>query len=331
MDRSLELSLSGTDAPGYDVVVIGEALIELSSDAPLTEAEHYRRSFSGDALNAAAAAAASGARTALLTRVSDDEFGTALCDYASALGIDVSQVLRTRASNGIYFTALDPLGERHFVYHRRGSAASTMQPGDLDEDLLGRSSVLLLSGVGCAISPSGEATSYHAAKIVRAAGGRVVYDPNFRRPLVEPAEARRHLRELSGLADVVTPSCPDDSLPLLGSDDPEGAARACRDHGARVGIATLGSRGVLVDDGLRAVAIPAAPAHTAVDATGCGDAFAGALAAGLAGGATAEEAARRGVALAARCVTGRGGTGYLHTGVTAPDDQRHDSTLRGQP
>lgn len=297
--------------PGYDVVVIGEALVELSSDVPLEAADLFRRSFSGDALNAAAAAAAAGSRVALLTRVGDDEFGDALCGYAAGLGIDVSHVVRTPEPNGMYFTALDPHGDRHFVYLRQGSAASTMQPSDLDDDLLAASAVLLVSGIGCAISESAEATVHHAAKTVHAAGGKVLYDPNFRGRLVDAEHARRQLHDLCELAYVVTPSCPHDTEPLLGTSDPESALRGCLDAGAEVGLVTLGARGVLLGDAEGTVAVPAAPAVGVVDATGCGDAFTGALAAGLAAEVDVEEAAKTGVRMASRCLGGRGGTGYL--------------------
>src|SRR5690606_36488813 len=56
-----------------DVVVLGEPLVEFSADRPLTEAEDFRLSFSGDALNVSVAAAASGAAVALVTRVGRDE------------------------------------------------------------------------------------------------------------------------------------------------------------------------------------------------------------------------------------------------------------------
>lgn len=303
---------------GYDVVVIGEALVELSSEVPLEAAELFRRSFSGDALNAAAAAAAAGARVALLTRVGDDEFGDALCAYASGLGIDVSHVVRTAEPNGVYFTALDPHGDRHFVYLRRGSAASTMQPSDLDDDLLAGSAVLLTSGIGCAISPTAEATVHHAAKTVHAAGGKVLYDPNFRQRLVDAEHAQRHLRDLCELAYVVTPSCPHDTEPLLGTGDPEAALRGCLDAGAAFGLVTLGERGVLLGDGERTVAVPAAPSDGTVDATGCGDAFTGALAASLAAGSDIEDAAKSGVRMASRCLGGRGGTGYLLADTSNP-------------
>lgn len=324
--------MTGATTRGFDVVVIGEPLLELSSDVPLEVADCFHSSFSGDALNEAAAAAAAGAHVALLTRVGDDEFGDALCAYATRLNIDVSQVVRTPEPNGVYFTALDPDGERHFVYLRRGSAASTMDPGDFDDDLLASSGVLLVSGIGCAISESAEATIQHAAKTVNAAGGKVVYDPNFRARLVDVGSARRHMQDLGEFAYIVTPSCPHDTEPLFGTSEAQSAIVSCHDAGAEFGLVTLGNRGVLLSDGEHSTVIPAEPAIDAVDATGCGDAFTGALAAGIAAGTSVEDATRSGVQMASRCLGGRGGTGYLLNAVdTPPSEQQQDSPREERP
>jgi 2-dehydro-3-deoxygluconokinase len=111
---------------GHDLVVVGEALVELSAPAPLTDAETFRLSFSGDALNAAAAAAAAGASVALLTRVGDDELGHRLLAFLAECGIDTSLARPVGRPNGAYLVGADPDGLRDFVYLRTASAASTL-------------------------------------------------------------------------------------------------------------------------------------------------------------------------------------------------------------
>ncbi len=67
-------------------------------------------------------------------------------------------------------------------------------------------------------------------------------------------------------------------------------------------VVTLGAEGALVVAEGRAEHVPA-PAVEAVDTTGAGDAFCGALAAALVEGADLVEAARHAVAFAAGSVT----------------------------
>ncbi|MGW0390583.1 carbohydrate kinase family protein [Streptomyces sp. NPDC003042] len=88
-------------APVYDVLVLGEVLVEIHADTALRTADDgtaARISYSGDALNAAAAAAAAGARTALLAVVGDDELSAPLLSRAADLGVDVSHVLLARVA-----------------------------------------------------------------------------------------------------------------------------------------------------------------------------------------------------------------------------------------
>lgn len=287
-----------------DVLVIGEVLVEVSSSVALEAGAPATLSFSGDALNAAAAAADAGASVALLTKVGDDELGAALLRHVERLGVDTSLIERMDAPNGVYFTVTDLEGARDFVYIRRGSAASTLAPTELPEHR-----VLLASGIAQAISDSAAAAVQHAAEETPL----LVYDPNFRPRLTSAEQARERLAQIAPYARVVTPSWPGDALGATPSE----TARTVLGLGAEAVAVTCGAGGVLVHEGGSSEHIPAAQADALVDATGAGDVFAGTLAASLARGATVLEAAKHGVAAAARSLAGQGGTGYLTQGEPA--------------
>jgi len=70
-------------------------------------------------------------------------------------------------------------------------------------------------------------------------------------------------------------------------------------------VVTLGSRGAVVADGAGVLHVPA-PAVEAVDTTGAGDAFVGAMAAWLARGLPLRQACELATHVAARAVTGPG-------------------------
>jgi 2-dehydro-3-deoxygluconokinase len=292
-------------APGADVAVIGEVLVEISADAPFHEGQLVRFGVSGDALTAAAAAAASGAHTVLITRVGDDELGEVVIGRAARLGIDTSGIRRVPGQQGVYFAVADPSGAGQFAYARRGSAASTMTPADLDRVPAPR--VLLASGIGCAISASAADTVRAGARLAR----EFVYDPNFRPRLTSAAAAARMLAELARAAAVVTPSAPGECRELLGDPDPSAAARALRRLGARAVAVTCGPEGVLLDHDERQELVPAVPAPTVIDQTGAGDVFAGTLAGRLALGDDLDRAVRLAAAAASLSLAGRGGTGLI--------------------
>jgi 2-dehydro-3-deoxygluconokinase len=291
--------------------VLGEVLVELSSTEPMAAGAPVRLGFSGDALNAAAAAAAAGARTVLVARVPDDELGDALVAHVAALGVDTGGVRRVPGQHGVYFSHADPGGRRQFVYVRRGSAGSGLAPADLDPDLLG-SAVVLAGGIAGAVSGATAGAVRRAAELA----GAFVYDPNFRPRLTTADAAAGLLRDVAPRAALVTPSWPDEAAALLGADagtDPEVAVARLRALGAAEVALTRGDAGVLLTrpDGL--LAVPAPPVERVVDQTGAGDSFVGTVVGRLAAGDDLETAVRLGVAAAALSVQGQGGTGFVPT------------------
>lgn len=294
-----------------EVLVIGEPLVELSAAGPLDCAESFTLSFSGDALNAAAASAAAGARTALLTRVGEDEVSRRLVRYMRSLSVDAEYVTGGSEPTGAYLVGADPAGTRDFVYLRAGSAATRLRPADLQAVPLSAIRVLLVSGITMAISASAADTVRTAARAVAKAGGKVIYDPNFRRRLTTASRARDALASVAPWCHLVLPSCPTDSQALLDTADPRETARRTLELGAANVCVTQGEHGVLFSDGHEMITVPAFPAPAIVDATGAGDAFAGTLAAAVAQGPLNEASVARAAEAAARALGGQGGTGHL--------------------
>lgn len=293
-----------------EVVVIGEPLVEFSAAEPLTSADTFRLSFSGDALNASVAAAATGVHVALVTRVGEDEFGERLVAFAASRGVDTRWMWRGPGPSGAYAVGADPVGDRAFAYMRRGSAASRLSPADVTAAPVATAGAVLLSGITAALSESCAAAVVAAAREAR---GAVVYDPNFRARLTTREAAREVLAKVAPHAAVVTPSCPADCEALLDTADPSEAAEACRTLGAAAAAVTQGPAGAFVAEGGDVHVVPAVPASVIVDATGAGDAFAGVLTARLARGLSLVDAVRGGAAAASLALAGQGGTGRVAT------------------
>ena len=293
----------------FDVVVVGEVLVELASDAPLADGVSLTLGVSGDVVNAAAAAAAAGARTALLARIADDELGDVIEERLHELGIDTSLVRRVAGQQGAYLVHADPLGGREFVYLRRGSAGSTLSPEDVAASGLESAGAVLTTGVTAALSESARAAVLEAAHRARA----LVYDPNHRPRLTTAAEAAGVLRAVAPRARVVTPAAPGETSLLLGTEDAHQAARILCGLGAEAAVVTRGADGVVVADADGVRDLPAVPAPRLVDQTGAGDSLAGTVAARLVLGDSLDDAVRLGTAVASLVLGGRGGTGHVPT------------------
>lgn len=294
----------------YDVIVMGEVLLEVSTETAFRHGTSAVLGYSGDALNAAAAAAAAGAHVGLLSRVGDDEVGEGVLERVAELGVDTGLIVRAPEHNGCYVMRADPSGARAFAYLRRGSAASGLSPDDVRRARIDRARYVLTSGITAALSD----TSREAVFAAKEHAGAFVYDPNFRPALVDAATAAETLRAVSPGAALITPSHPTETAALLDCDSPDAAARQLRGLGADAVAVTCGSAGVFVDGGDEPQRrLPVVPAPQVVDQTGAGDTFVGTVTARRALGDDLTTAVELGLAAASLAVGGRGGTGRIPT------------------
>jgi 2-dehydro-3-deoxygluconokinase len=308
----------------YDVVVLGEVLVELASDRAFEAGAEVTLGVSGDVVNAAAAAAAAGARTAVLARIADDELGDVIEQRLGELGVDLGLLQRVPGQQAAYFVHADPSGAREFVYLRRGSAGSTLSSDDVVAAGLESAGVVLASGITCALSDTARAAVVEGAR----RANRFVYDPNFRPRLTDAEAAADALRTLAPYAEVVTPAAPAETRALLGTDDALQAAVAVRSLGADAAAVTCGADGAVVVDDHGAWQVPAVPPTALVDQTGAGDSLAGTLAARLALGDSLLDAVRLGSASASLALGGRGGTGRV---ATLAECRRHLADAGADP
>jgi 2-dehydro-3-deoxygluconokinase len=291
----------------FDVVSIGEPLFEFNQTTPGDP--HWLQGFGGDSSNMIIAAARSGARTAYITRLGDDEFGRMFRALWQAEGVDTRGVATDQqAHTGVYFVSHGPQGHV-FSYLRAGSAASRMRPEDLPLDLARSARFVHASGISLAISAGAADAVLAAFEAARAAGAKVSLDSNLRLKLWPLARARATIGAAAALADYFFPSI-DDARVLSGRDDPDANLEWAHRLGAKEVFLKLGADGVIASDGTRRERI-AGHRVNAVDATGAGDCFCGAALARLAAGDSLVDAARYANAAAALATTGFGAVAPL--------------------
>jgi len=274
-----------------DIVSIGEPMVEFNQTKPGDP--NYLQGFGGDSSNMAIAAARSGAPTAYVTRLGDDEFGRMFLGLWRAEGVDASGVgIDPQAHTGVYWVSHGPKGHV-FSYLRAGSAAKFVHA----------------SGISMAISASAADTVLAAFEAGRSAGAKVSFDSNLRLKLWPIARARAMIGAAAGLADYFFPSI-EDARALSGLESPDANIDWAHRLGARTAFLKLGPEGVIVSDGAKRERIAGRKVN-AVDATGAGDCFCGATLARLCAGDTAFEAARYANAAAALATTGFGAVAPL--------------------
>ena len=259
----------------------------------------------GKGANQAAAAALLGASVVFLGRVGGDGFGEPLVRALAAKGVDTSLVEEAaEASTGTAFITVTPDGENEITV--APGANRSLVPDDVDaaSEQIARSRVLVAQ---MEIPPE---VVLRAVEVAAERGTRSLVN------LAPPREVPR------GLLDKLDPLVVNEheAAFLLGErvEGVEGALSAVQDLlslGPKSAVITVGASGAVFSDGEATNHVPA-PEVEAVDTTGAGDAFVGALAARLAGDATLEEAVAFAVRAGAAAVTKEGAQGALPTPET---------------
>ncbi|MGW5119819.1 ribokinase [Streptomyces noursei] len=270
-----DLTVRVTRRPGAGETVLGTDLVE---------------SAGGKGANQAAAAARIGGRTALLARVGGDAYGELLLAAQRAAGTDVAPVIvDADARTGTAMIIVSPDGDNSIVVSPGANAALTPQDVAAAQDVIAASTVLSLQ-----LEIPMESVRA-AAEAAEGAGTRVVLNPS---PTPEDLD-----RALLSAADPLVVN-EHEARQLSGRTDgtPAEWAAALRERGARSVVVTLGGDGALVLDDSGTTTVPGVRVE-AVDTTGAGDAFTGALATRLAGGAALADAARFAVRVGAAAVT----------------------------
>ncbi len=302
--------------PGFDVVAIGEVLIDFTE---------YGRSESGMLLfeqnaggapaNVAAALARLGFKTAFIGKAGDDGPGRFLRDTLNELRINTDGLVLDRDNfTTLAFVELAGNGEREFSFARKPGADTQLTETELRHDLAAAGKILHFGSLSLTGEPI-RGTTLKAVNIARTAGRVISFDPNYR-PLLWSTATAAVRQMLTGieLADMVKVS-EQESRILTGISEPEAAARRLLSMGPKVVAVTSGSKGALVTVPAGTVKVPGFPGKP-VDTTGAGDCFwGGFLAAMLERDLTpdkidlmnAYELARIGNAAASICISRRGG------------------------
>ncbi|MCW2134571.1 ribokinase [Arthrobacter sp. VKM Ac-2550] len=259
----------------------------------------------GKSANQAVAAGRLGGNVALIGAVGEDSNGDMLLASVAGAGVDVSRVRRTAdAETGVAVITVDAAGENSIVIS--AGANGTVGPADV----AAAKDVFDGAAVVCLCLEVGLDAVEAAAKAGHDAGATVLLNLSPFAPIPQ---------SLAEASDVLLVNAHEASQFLDGAEMPGAAANAAAweqvrlkfaDHGLDRAVVTLSAHGSVVldssaEEGRRITRITPTKVN-AVDTTGAGDAFTGALAARLAAGETLAEAAAFASVAAALAATKKG-------------------------
>ncbi len=274
---------NGSAAASIDVVCIGETLLDLlpsRTGRRLRDASSFNPSLGGSPANTSVWLSRLGVRSALVTRIGDDEFGAICMRELQDAGVDTRGVQQDpKLKTGLCFLQIDAAGERSFFSYRTETAEVRFGPDDIDETLIANAKVVHLCPTPMKL-PAGRAAILHAAELAKSHGAMVSADCNLRpKHWSSMEDAASAGWDLARMSDILKLNEEEAQL-IVGNLPPLDAARRLMEAGPKLVVVTLGSEGavwVTHDDHGHV----AAPRVDAVDATGCGDAWVAGLLARL--------------------------------------------------
>ncbi|MBN1965849.1 MAG: ribokinase [Anaerolineae bacterium] len=273
--------------------------------------KNFKTGPGGKGSNQAVAAARLGADVTFVGRIGRDMFGEMARDLWAEEGIDASHVITDPThATGVASILVDEGGENIIVVASGANWAVSAADAEQAEAAIAESKVLLMQ-----LETPLEAVQ-RALEIARAHDVLTI---------LNPAPGQVLTPALLSLVDILTPNQSETAI-ISGSRQPDdiGMAQAVQKLGVNAVVMTQGSAGVLLSDPAGAQRYPAfSPPGEAIDTTGAGDAFNGALAVALAEGHVLADAIRFATAAAAISVTRPGATDSM------PTRDEVDALLRG--
>ncbi|KAB2972241.1 ribokinase [Streptomyces sp. SS1-1] len=253
-----------------DIVVLGSTNMDLVTyveKAPqrgeTVTGREFRTIPGGKGANQATAAARAGGDVLMIGAVGNDMYGTRLRSALEQSGVDTDDLRTVEGPSGTAHIVVDDEGGNAIVVIPGANGTlDHLSPGD--EGVIADADTLLLQlEIPLAAVLAG-------ARAARRHGVRTILTPSPAQPLPD---------ELLGAIDLIVPN-EHEAATLTGRADPRQAAGALLDLVPEV-VVTLGASGSLyAARGAEPLTVPA-PRVTAVDSTGAGDTFVGALAVAL--------------------------------------------------
>ncbi|MBV9987790.1 MAG: carbohydrate kinase [Chitinophagaceae bacterium] len=261
------------------IICVGEALIDMicpDKGMPLSEATQFIVKPGGAPTNVAAAIAALGGEAELAAKVGNDAFGKKLIAVMEEFGVATRWMIRSDTHfTTLAFVSLMENGERDFVFSRGADGELTRE----EVDRIGLDDVSILHfGSATAFLPGPLQTAYQS--LLQKALQRnllISFDPNYRHLLFHDK-----LQSFIDQSWNFLTAChffklsDEEALLLTGAHTLADATAALMQKTTAVFAITLGKDGTLLRKANETVVVPSIPIE-AVDTTGAGDAFVGAV------------------------------------------------------
>lgn len=261
------------------VYTIGEALIDFlpkEIGCNLSNVTAFEKAAGGAPANVACAVAKLGGKASFIGKIGDDAFGDYLIETLSSEGVDTQHTFRTKEANtALAFVSLQANGDREFSFYRNPSADMLLNEKEVSEIGFEVNDILHFGSVDLIDAPVKKAHE-RAIELCHQRGGIVSFDPNVRLPLWDdPDQCRQAIQEFIPLSHIIKISA-EELYFITGIEEEENALKSIFKGEVRHLLYTRGANGAeWIGPNFRVFVPPLS--IKAIDTTGAGDAFIGAI------------------------------------------------------
>lgn len=279
------------DNTQFDLITIGESLVEFSTNQKLKDAECLHKYYGGDSLVVAVAAKRLKSNVGFITCIGDDPFKDFMISSWEKEGLDLKHVKVVNEKNGLYMVSRATGEEKEFMYYRKKIAPAKLSIDDIDEEYIKKAKIIYASGITQSLSINAREAVKKAFEIAKENGITTAYDPNYSSLIARKEDAKEYFEEIIPFTDILFMSSKYDTKSIFDIESLENIVKYLTDSGIQtIIIKSSETKGYHLNYMGNSIFIPFYTDHV-VDTTSSGDAFNGAFLHAIANSYTPIEAA----------------------------------------
>ena len=216
-----------------DIAIIGECLIELTSNGSLAESSTLNKYFGGDTVTTAVAASRAGSNVAYITKVGNDGFSEFIISSLQKENIDTSLIKTNDEQNGMYIIA-NTKEKKELLYYKRKTAATKLSIEDLPIEYIKNLKLIYSTGIVQSLSASARELVRESFKSARENEVITAYDPNYTSCFMNSTDTRELMDEIVDYTDIIFLSLKADTMRLYDMDSVDKIMKYCWDKGVKI-------------------------------------------------------------------------------------------------
>ncbi|MBZ9680999.1 5-dehydro-2-deoxygluconokinase [Mesorhizobium sp. B2-3-14] len=247
-----------------DVITIGRASVDLYGQqigSRLEDITSFAKSVGGCPANISVGTARLGLRSALLTRVGDEQMGRFIREQLKREGVNTDGLKTDKERlTALVLLSVESEGVSPMIFYRSDCADMALAEEDIDEAFIASARSIVVTGTHFS-RPNSDAAQRKAIRIMKARGGKVVFDIDYRPNLwglaghAEGFERYVKSDRVSAQLKTVLPDCDlivgteEEIMIASGADDCLSALKTIRSLSSATIVLKRGAMGCIVYDG----------------------------------------------------------------------------------